>query len=120
MKKISQIFLREKLWQQMKSWPWDLSIFLSGKEGLIVRIVAMEVYLRQSKLEDFQCHQKQKFFKKVIAKKCWDQVCQLCSQTKDIPCIGCDYESQSGKQCDHWVHATCLGFPEQRMKLFRI
>ena len=55
---------------------------------------------------------KQKFLKKSDCKKCGDQVCHLCSQTTDVPWIGCDYESQTGKQCDHWVYATCLGFPE--------
>ena len=29
---------------------------------------------------------KQKFLEKVIAKICGDQVCQLCSQTTDVPC----------------------------------
>ena len=61
---------------------------------------------------------KQKFFKKVIAKRCGDQVCQLCSQIADISWIGCDYESQTGKQCDYWVHATCLGFPEAEDETF--
>ena len=62
---------------------------------------------------------KQKFLEKVIAKKCGDQVCQLCSQTTDVPWTGCDYESQTGKQCDHWVHATCLGFPEAEDETFK-
>ena len=44
---------------------------------------------------------KQKFLKKAIAKKCGDQVCQLCTQSTDVPWIGCDYESQTGKQCDY-------------------
>ena len=34
------------------------------------------------------------------------------------PVIGCDYESQTGKQCDSWVHATCLSFPEAEDETF--
>ena len=32
--------------------------------------------------------------------------------------IGCDYGSQTGKQCDYWVHATCLAFPEAKDEAF--
>ena len=62
---------------------------------------------------------KQKFLKKAIAKKCGDQVCQLCTQSTDVPWIGSDHESQTGKQCDYWVHATCLGFPEAEDETFQ-
>ena len=41
---------------------------------------------------------KQKFLKKAIAKKCGDQVCQICPQSTDVPWIGSDHESQTGKQ----------------------
>ena len=82
-------------------------------------MVTMAVNLHQSKLEDFQHLQKAEVFKKSDCKKCGDQVCHLCSQTTDVPWTGCDYESQTGKQCDHWVHATCLGFPEAEDETFK-
>ena len=62
---------------------------------------------------------KQKFLKKVIAKKCGDQVCELCTQWTDVPWIGFDFESQAGKQSDCWVHATCLGFLEAEDETFQ-
>ena len=62
---------------------------------------------------------KQKFLKKAIPKKCGDQVCQFCTQSTDVPWIGCDFESNTGKQCDYWVHATCLCFPEAEDETFQ-
>ena len=38
---------------------------------------------------------------------------------RNVPWIGCDHENQTGKQCDYWVHATCLGFPEAEDETFQ-
>ena len=38
---------------------------------------------------------------------------------KNVPWIGCNHENQTEKQCDYWVHATCLGFPEAEDETFQ-
>ena len=38
---------------------------------------------------------------------------------RNVPWIGCNHENQTGKQCDYWVHATCLGFQEAEDETFQ-
>ena len=75
--------------------------------------------LTPEQVRGFSMPSKKQVFKKSDCKKMWDQVCQLCTQSTDVPWIGCNFESNTGKQCDYWVHATCLGFPEAEDETFQ-